>query len=194
MDRIMGVITLKAPVYRQIAEDPAATKTAAIIVVLISIVRGFMQGLVQLDPNSGLFSTDFVRGVISAIIVGVLGIVAWVVGSWILAFVANMLGGKTNTQEMMRVTGYVAIFGIVSLLILLIVLLPGLGCLVGLMSLIVAILSIIGYVIGVREAAEFSTGKAISAAIIAGIVNMLIVGILGGSLLAIFNPMLGLGG
>jgi len=194
MDRIMGVITLKAPVYRQIAEDPAATKTAAIIVVLISIVRGFMQGLVQLDPNSGLFSTDFVRGVISAIIVGVLGIVAWVVGSWILAFVANMLGGKTNTQEMMRVTGYVAIFGIVSLLILLIVLLPVLGCLVGLMSLIVAILSIIGYVIGVREAAEFSTGKAIIAAIIAGIVNMLIVGILGGSLLAIFNPMLGLGG
>ncbi len=191
MDRIMGVITLKAPVYRQIAEDPAATKTAAIIVVLISIVRGFMQGLVQLDPNSGLFSTDFVRGVISAIIVGVLGIVAWVVGSWILAFVANMLGGKTNTQEMMRVTGYVAIFGIVSLLILLIVLLPVLGCLVGLMSLIVAILSIIGYVIGVREAAEFSTGKAIIAAIIAGIVNMLIVGILGGSLLAIFNPMLG---
>ncbi|MCG3140349.1 MAG: hypothetical protein HDKAJFGB_01395 [Anaerolineae bacterium] len=194
MDRIMGVITLKAPVYRQIAEDPAATKTAAIIVVLISIVRGFTQGLVQLDPNSGLFSTDFVRGVISAIIVGVLGIVAWVVGSWILAFVANMLGGKTNTQEMMRVTGYVAIFGIVSLLILLIVLLPVLGCLVGLMSLIVAILSIIGYVIGVREAAEFSTGKAIIAAIIAGIVNMLIVGILGGSLLAIFNPMLGLGG
>ena len=191
MDRIMGVITLKAPVYRQIAEDPAATKTAAIIVVLISIVRGFMQGLVQLDPNSGLFSTDFVRCVISAIIVGVLGIVAWVVGSWILAFVANMLGGKTNTQEMMRVTGYVAIFGIVSLLILLIVLLPVLGCLVGLMSLIVAILSIIGYVIGVREAAEFSTGKAIIAAIIAGIVNMLIVGILGGSLLAIFNPMLG---
>lgn len=194
MDRIMGVITLKAPVYRQIAEDPAATKTAAIIVAIISIVRGFSEGLVQLDPNTGLFSTDFVRAVIGAVVIGALGMVAWAVGSWILAFVANMLGGKTNTQEMMRVTGYVAIFGIVSILVLLIVLLPVLGCLVGIMSFIVAILSIIGYIIGVREAAEFSTGKAIVAAIIAGIVNLIIVGIFGGALLAIFNPMLGLGG
>lgn len=194
MDRIMGVITLKAPVYRQIAEDPAATKTAAIIVAIISIVRGFSEGLVQLDPNTGLFSTDFVRAVIGAVVIGALGMVAWAVGSWILAFVANMLGGKTNTQEMMRVTGYVAIFGIVSILVLLIVLLPVLGCLVGIMSFIVAILSIIGYIIGVREAAEFSTGKAIVAAIVAGIVNLIIVGIFGGALLAIFNPMLGLGG
>ncbi len=194
MDRIMGVITLKAPVYRQIAEDPAATKTAAIIVAIISIIRGFSEGLVKLDPNTGLFSTDFVRGVLGAVVVGVLGMVAWAVGSWILAFVANALGGKTNTQEMMRVTGYVAIFGIVSILVLLIVLLPVLGCLVGIMSLIVAILSIIGYIIGVREAAEFSTGKAIVAAIVAGIVNLIIVGIFGGALLAIFNPMLGLAG
>jgi hypothetical protein len=194
MDRIMGVLTLKAPVYRQIAEDPAATKTAAIIVAIISIVRGFSQGLVQLDPNTGVFSTNFVQGVISAVVIGALGMVAWFVGSWILAFVANMLGGKTNTQEMMRVTGYVAIFGIVSVLVLLIVLLPVLGCLVGIMSFIVAILSIIGYIIGVREAAEFSTGKAIVAAIIAGIVNLIIVAIFGGALIAIFNPMLGLAG
>lgn len=191
MDRIMGVVTLKAPVYRQIAEDPTATKTAAIIVAIISIVRGFSQGFVQLDPNSGLFSGDFLRGIIGAVVIGALGMLAWAVGSWILAFVANALGGKTNMQEMMRVTGYVAIFGIISVLVLFIVLLPVLGCLVGLMSLIVAILSIIGYIIGVREAAEFSTGKAIVAAIVAGLVNLVIIGLFGGAVLAIFNPLLG---
>lgn len=191
MDRIMGVITLKAPVYRQIADDPAATKTAAIIVAIISIVRGFSEGLIKLDPNTGLFSTDFVRGVIGAVVIGALGFIGWAVGSWILAFVAKMLGGKTNTQEMMRVTGYVAVFGIVSVLILLVAFLPVLGCLVGLMSFIIGILSIIGYVIGVREAAEFSTGKAIIAAIVAAVVNLIIVGIFGGTILAIFSPIMG---
>ncbi len=191
MDRIMGVITLKAPVYRQIAEDPAATKTAAIIVAIISIVRGFSEGLVKLDPNTGIVSTDFVRAVVGAVVVGALGMVGWFVAAWILAFVAKMLGGKTNTQEMMRVTGYVAIFGIVSVLVLLIALVPALVCLVGLMSFIIGILSIIGYIIGVREAAEFSTGKAIVAAIVAGIVNVIIVGTIGALILGIVAPMLG---
>ncbi len=51
------------------------------------------------------------------------------------------------------------------------------------MGFIVAILRIIGYTIGVREAAEFTTSKAIITAIIAGIVNFIIVTAIGGIIL-----------
>lgn len=189
MDRIMGVLTLKAPVYRQIAEDPAATRTAAIIVVIVSLINGFSTGFVRLDPNTGAFTTNFLGAIVGAVVIGALGLLAWVVASWILAFVAKLFGGKTDMQEMMRVVGYVAIFSLVSVLLLLVAFIPFLGCLVGIMALILAILQIIGFFVGVREAAEVSTGKAIITGIVGAIAYFFIVGIIGGAIVGIATAL-----
>ena len=149
MDRIMGVITLKAPVYRQIAEDPSATRTAGIIVVIASLISGFSWGLVSIDPNTGGVIINFLGAIVGAVVIGALGLLAWFVASWILALVANALGGKTDLQEMLRVVGYVAVFGVVSAVLLLAAFIPFLGCLVGIIAFILAILQIIGYFVGV---------------------------------------------
>jgi hypothetical protein len=172
MDRLMGVITLKAPVYRQIAEDTTATTQAAIIVVVVSLISGFFGGLV-----TGEGGVSIVGAIVGTILGVIFGLIAWVVSAWILQFVAKMLGGKTDTGEMLRVTGFVQIFGIVSVLEILVAFSTALSCITGLVSLVVGILSLIGYVIGVREAAEFSTGNAIITAIIASIVKFIIVAI-----------------
>lgn len=182
MDRIMGVLTLKAPVYREIAEDANATTPAGIIVAVVALIAGFSQGLYGNQLN-------FVSAIIAAIATVVFGLIAWFVGSWVLSFVAGWFGGKTNLQEMLRVTGFVEVFGIVAVLYLLAALLPVLGCLAGLVLLIISILRIIGYVIGVREAAEFTTGKAIITAIIAVVIVAIIYAI-GATILA----AIGIGG
>ncbi len=185
MNRIMGVITLKAPTYREIADDPNATTPAAIITAVVGLIAGFFQGLVGIDPNTGAATANIVGGVIWAIVIVILTLIGWFISAWVLAFVSRWFGGKTNTQEMLRVTGYVNIFGLVAIITVLAFVAPVLGCLVGLVGLIVGILRLIGYIIGVREAAEFSTGNAIITAIIAAIINFLIVAVVGGAIAAL---------
>jgi hypothetical protein len=174
LDRIMGVLTLKAPVYRQIADDKTATSQAAIILVIALVIRGFFSGLVTVDPNTGTIGASVVGAVVGMIATVIIGLIAWVVVAWVLQFVAKLFNGKTDTGEMLRVTGYVEVFSLVSILSILALFGTAFACVVGLIGLVVAILKLIGYIIGVREAAEFSTGNAIITAIIAAIVSFII--------------------
>ncbi len=184
MDRIMGVITLKAPVYRQIADDPTATTQAAIIVVVVTLISGFFSGLVQVNPQTGASSASIIGAILGAIVAVIFGLIGWAFAAWVLAFVAkSFFQGKTNTMEMMRVTGYVQVFGLVSILSVLALVSTALACVAGLVGFVVAILRLIGYVIGVREAAEFSTTNAIITAIIAAVVQFIIVTVIGGAIL-----------
>jgi uncharacterized membrane protein len=190
LDRIIGVITLKSAVYRQIADDTTATGQAATIVVVVALVQGLINGLVHLNPD-GTYSTSLVGALIGAIITLILALLGWALSSWVLSAVSGALGGKTNTSEMLRVTGFVQVFNLVTILTLSVLVSPALACVASLMNFVIAILSLIGYIIGVREAAEFSTGRAIGAAIVAALVNLVILAIGGGIVAAI---ILALGG
>ncbi len=193
MDRIMGVIQLKTPVYRQIADDTTATGQAAMIIVIVTLIAGFFQGLVRLDLRTGAAAVSIVGAIVGAIVGLILGLIGWYVGAWILAFVAKQFGGKTDTNEMLRVTGFVHVFDLVGILSFLTLITPALACVTGLVGLVAAILRLIGYVIGVREAAEFSTSNAIITAIIAAIVEFIIVAVIGGAILGVILLAVGVG-
>jgi Yip1 domain. len=181
----MGVITLKAPIYRQIADDKTGTMSAAMIVVVARLVSGFFSGLVNVDAQTGGATVSIIGAVLAAILTVIVGLIAWVVSAWVLAFVAKAMGGKTDTSEMLRVTGYVEVFGLVGILSVLGLISPALLCVVGIIGLVAGILRLIGYVIGVREAAEFSTTNAIITAVIAAVVNFIIFAVIYGFLFAI---------
>jgi hypothetical protein len=166
VNRLIGIVTLKAPVYKEVAEDQSATNSAAIVVVVAAIVQAL--GLI-------LGGADAVSSLLTQIVGGLLG---WLIGSWVIALVAKMLGGDTNTGEMLRVGGFVRVFGVVGILALV----PAVGAIIG---FVVLVLNLIGSVIGVREAAGFSTGKAIVAAIIASIVVFIVVMVVGLALAAV---------
>ena len=161
IDKLMGVITFKAPTYRQIADDQAGTMMAAIIVVVVSIIVGAVGAL--------LSSRSYLLAVVQLIV----ALIGWGLGGWLLAFVAKtFFQGKTNTGEMLRVTGFTYIFGILGVI-------PIIGGLIG------AILQIIGNVIGVREAAEFDTTKAILTSVIAGVIIFVVEAVILGALVAV---------
>ncbi len=186
IDQLMGVITLKASTYRQIADDKNLTMTAAIVVVVSTLVAGFFQGLVQVNPGGTSSTISVVAAIVAAIVSVIVGVIGWAVGAWILAFVAkSFFQGKTDTSEMLRVTGYVHVFNLVGILTILGAITPALLCIAGLIGFVAAILRLIGYVIGVREAAEFSTTNAIITAIIAAVIEFIIVAVIGGSILLV---------
>jgi hypothetical protein len=191
IDRIMGVITLKASVYKEIADDVNATPQATLILVIATLISEFFSGLIS-RSSTGAVEVSLLGAIISAIVGLVVGLVAWVFTSWVLATVAKLLDGNTNTAEMLRVTGYVRIFGLVSVVNIFQAISSSLTCITGLISFVVGILSLIGFVIGVREAAEFSTGKAVITGIIAAIVNFVIILLIGGAILALFLGLVGI--
>lgn len=191
LERIMGVITLKAPVYRAIAEDKSLTSQAGVIVAVIALIQGFCTSFVKVATD-GSTSTSFLGGIVGAFTSLVLGLIAWVFSAWLLATIAKMLDGKTDTGEMLRVTGFVAIFGLTGIFNLLALVSQALTCVTSIISLVVFVLSLIGYFIGVREAAEFSTGKAIITAILATIANFIIVVLIGGAVATALAVLVGL--
>lgn len=176
MERIVGVLTLKAATYREIAEDPNATRSAGIIVAVVALLTGFVGGLVRPNPQNPqvLLPPDFVVATSSAILTILIALIAWFVSAWVLAFVSRWFGGRTNTKEMLRVTGYVDTFGVVVMVALLALLSPIFVVVVQVITVVASILRMIGYIVGIREAAEFSTGNSIITAIFAVIVGFLI--------------------
>ena len=162
MDRLMGIVTFKAPVYKEVAEDKTATQISALIVIVVGVIVGVISGL--------LGGRDFIVRVLISLVGQVVG---WLVGSWLLAFIAKtFFKGDTDTGEMLRVTGHTAIFNILGVI-------PVIGIIGG-------ILQIIANVIGIREAAGFDTTKAILTAIIAGVIVFIVIAIIGAIFAAIF--------
>jgi hypothetical protein len=164
MDRLMGIVTFKAPVYKEVAEDRTATGTAAIIVVVVAVLVGIISGLISRGGNA------IIGSLIGAVITQLIG---WVIGAWLLAFIAKtFFQGSTDTGEMLRVTGHTSIFNILGII-------PILG-------IVGTILQIIGNVLGIREAAGFDTTKAILTAIIAGVIVFIIAAIITGIFAVLF--------
>jgi hypothetical protein len=180
-ERLMGIISLKAPVYKQVAEDKSAMKDAVIIVVVVSLIQGLMVGSL---PDTG--GINIGGGVAQAILTMVFALLGWVVTAWLLAMVAKSFGGDTDMNEMLRVTGHVYIFNLVVILRLTILISSALLCATSIVGVIALVLSIIGYVIGVREAAGFTTGKAVATAVIAAIGGYVITGPLSSMISGLF--------
>ena len=169
-ERIMGIITLKPPTYKAVAEDESLTQEAMMIVIVVAVLNGLVTGVVGQMVAGG----SIVSGLLRAVVGIVFGLITWYVAAFLLATVAKAFGGKTNTNEMLRVTGYVYAFNLVGLLVVFSFFSPALVCLTSPIAFIALILSLIGYVIGIREAAEFSTGNAVITALIVAVVSFVI--------------------
>ncbi len=160
--RLKGVITFKAPVYREIAERSDATIPAAVILVVVGLVVSVPWSVVSLLLAASLTLTSVLITLVSSVIVTPLVmLVMWWLSSWLLAFVANkFFQGSATTVMIQRVQGHVAIFN-------LLLLIPVLGFLAALP------LALIGATIGVREAARIETTRAVLTLLIVFLIGVL---------------------
>src|SRR5207245_2204284 len=94
----------------EVADDTTATGQAATIVIVVAIVSAIITGLLESTRSGG--------SVIGVAIVAVINIlIGWLVGSVLLAWVSKQFfNGKTDTGEMLRVTGYASIFNILQVI------------------------------------------------------------------------------
>lgn len=161
VERLIGIVTFKSPVYREIAHDSSALQPAAIIVVAVTLLIGVVSGLLGSSPF----------GLVGALVVAILGaLLGWLLRSWLTAFVASrFFQGQTTTTEMLRILGHTYVLQIPTII-------PVIGGFVAL------VLGIIATVIAIREAASLDTQKAILTAIIVNIIVFVLSLILGGTI------------
>lgn len=162
IQRILRVARLDWTVFREIAEDQAAIKEAAIIVAVATFLSAIGSALA-----SDKFLITFIVSWLGAIVIGWIG---WAVLTYFIG--TTLFKGKTDIPEMMRVLGYadapnlLGVFGFI----------PCVGWLIALAG---GILALIAGVLAVREAMEFETSHAIITVAIAWVIAFVIMLIIG---------------
>ncbi len=160
VDRMRGAALLDVATYEEVEHDSQATGQAAIVVVIVAICSAI--GAVW-------------RGGPSIIMAPVAAILGWLLWSAITYLIGDkLLGGTATWGELLRTLGFaqapgvLMIFGII----------PLLG---GLVRAVVAIWLLVTGVIAIRQALDFSTGKAIVTALLGWIAVTVLMFLTGGS-------------
>jgi Yip1 domain len=163
---LLGVALFQAPAYRQIADDPSATPSSGVIVLLVAALVGFVSGMTSdsLTVNGQTLLAGPTHGAVRALIEVCAGLVSWLVGSLVGSFVATtFFRGRTNTAEMLRVLGYTSVFRLLWI--------------VPCGFVLSWLLSAVGTVIAMCEAAEFDTRMAVITAVVAWVIAFAVSGI-----------------
>ncbi|MBM3881039.1 MAG: hypothetical protein FJ387_15180 [Verrucomicrobia bacterium] len=143
--RMIGAAALKVPVYEEIERDTTGTGEAAGVVAIVaaaSALGGMGQG-----------GAGIIAGIAGAFI-------GWLVWAAITLWVGTKLfGGMANLGEMLRVLGFAQSIGVIKALAFI----PILGPLLGFAG---SVWMLVCGVVAVRQALDFTTGKAIGTVLI----------------------------
>jgi len=145
VDRMRGAALLNVATYEEVEHDNQATGQAAVVVVIVAVCSAI--GAVW-------------RGGPSIILAPVGAILGWLLWSAITYVIGDKLFGGTATWgELLRTLGFAQSPGVLMILGII----PLLG---GIVRAVVAIWLLVAGVIAIRQALDFSTGKAIITALL----------------------------
>jgi len=176
LDRIIRMIKLDFPVFKDIESDPKATTEAAIVVAAASVLSAIGSAIGAERPFMA-----FLGGVIS-------GVLGWIVWSYVSYFVGSVLYKSQGTfNNMLRVIGYAnapRLLGVLNII-------PCIGWIGGLAG---AILALVASIMAIREGLNVDSGQAIIVAVV-GWLALLLVSVIVGSIFGIGVALTGaLGG
>jgi len=171
LDRMIRAARLDAKIYTEVEADVNATRQALLIVLLYSICSGIGFGFADLLT----LGTEYFFIRMFTVLVGAL--VFWLLWSRLIYFIGTTLfkGPKAPWRsiatygELLRSIGFAATPGV--LMIFAFIPFP-LG---GIITVVAAVWMFTATVIAVRQALDFSTGRAISSCVVAGAIYMLLV-------------------
>jgi hypothetical protein len=169
--RMLRAAKLNSQLYEEVEADATGTGQALLAVVLVSIATGLGQGISTAMKGQGSFF-GFTSGLISGII-GAL--IAWFIFSLLSYWLGTSLfkGPETKSSigELLRTLGFAYSPGILNVFSFI----PVIG---GIIPFATWIWTVIASVIAVRQACDFTTGRAIGTVIVAAIIPLIIMGLL----------------
>jgi len=171
IDRMIRAAKLDSSLYEEVEKDTAATNQALLVVVIASICAGIGSAI---SGHMAVGPTGFIYGLITGVITALIG---WLIWSFITYFVGTRLfkGPQTKATygELLRCIGFSDSPGVLAILVFL----PVIG---GVIGFIAWIWALVAMVIAVRQALDFSTGRAIATCIVGFIIMMIIVALVAG--------------
>lgn len=156
--------------------DPVATLRAVTWAapmgwsVIVLLVTGFLGGLGS-DPTASFGGEELGGGgalsILGAILAAIVSLIGTAIGAAIIMVTSRMFGGRAGWRNLFAGGAFASVpgaFGVIGAAVAVL----GTGGLVlaGLLSFVLGVWSLVLYVIAVREANRFSTGKAIGAVLI----------------------------
>jgi hypothetical protein len=156
-ERMKGAALLDVATYEEVEADDSATVQAAGVVLIVAIAQAI-----------GAIGTGNVLGAAIASILG------WLIWSGVTYLIGSrVFGGTATWGELLRTIGFAQAPGV----LLVLAAIPLLGWLI---RFIVAIWMLIAVIIAIRQALDFSTGKAIGTALLGWIAMLVLASVLGG--------------
>jgi len=168
--------TLDVLLYEEVEADTRANGQAFLTVIIVSLATGIGAGISGLVTIGGLW---FVWGLFTGLVASIIGWLAWSFFAYIIG-TTILKGPETSATwgELLRTIGFSTSPGVLRFF----------SFIGGIISFGSSVWALIAGVIAVRQALDFSTGRALATCIIGWIIYMLIVFLattllLGGSVL-----------
>lgn len=145
LDRMMGAARLDLATFNEVEHDSSLTTQAAVVVMLVALAKAI--GAWDVGPTS-------------AVVTAVASLVGWLIWAGVTYVIGDkLLGGTATWGELLRTLGFAQAPGV----LLVFGVLPLIG---GLLAFVVSLWTLVAGIIGIREALDFSTGKAVITAVL----------------------------
>lgn len=159
VQRMLGAATLNIDTFEEVEADETATMQAAAVVAMVAVASAI--GSVG-DGNTSIMLAPIAQ------------IIGWLIWAGVTYLIGDkILGGTATWGELLRTLGFAQSPGLLYFLAVV----PLLG---GFIRLVVGIWMLVAGIIAIRQALDFSTGKAILTAVIGWFAMIIPAMILGG--------------
>jgi hypothetical protein len=157
VNRMIRAARLDVNLYEEVEAEPGAINQAVLVVVIVSVLSGIGTGISGMMAG-GILS--FLWGLLAGIAGSLVGWLAWAFFTWLIG--TKLLKGPQTSAtwtEMLRTIGFAYSPGALRLFAFI----PFIG---GIIAFAALIWSLVAGVIAVRQALDFSTGRAIGTCIL----------------------------
>jgi len=171
--RMLRAARVESQLYEEVEADSGATGQALLVVVMASLSAGIghgISGLIKGGPGGiGFFFTNLITGAIGSLI-------AWFIFSLLCFWLGTTLFKGPNTKstlgELLRVLGFADTPALLNIFAFI----PFIGPIIPFVTMI---WTIIAAVVGVRQACDFTTGRAVGTVLVAAIIPFIILILIG---------------
>jgi len=182
LQRMLRAAKLEPQLYEEVESDSGATGQALLVVVIVSVCAGIGAGI-----NGAMKGGESVSGFFMGLVSGIIGsLIAWFIFSLLCFWLGTSLFKGPNTKsslgELLRTLGFAYSPGVLNIFSFI----PFVGPII---PFVTWIWTIIAAVIAVRQACDFTTGRAVGTVVVAAIIPLVIMVLLavlvGGAIAAI---------